>query len=459
MSSNNLSIKNRLLLQLATVATILIISFFFTIKSFIGNTVISTQDGLLSASLGSIIKKIRVEQGEIYIDLPYDTFSILGSMKDDKVYYRFDLNKKFLTGYEDLPKREIYGDIREPNFETIIYRGETIRLANIKKNFNIKNKELEILITLGQTQNFQKSINNDVTKNMIIIFVLFSFVIIFLVIITTNYTIRPLNSLARQLSLRGPKDLRIVKYKAPIELKPLVQSLNGLIQRFRGNLIESESFLAEAAHHIRTPLATVKAECELAIRKSKNDKNRNHLLNIIRSVEQTNRSSSQLLEQALVKFKSEKITFKKISINHFIEKIIENYKPSADLRDIKINLINKISKKIILKLDNTLLEIAVRNLLDNAIKYSPAEKNINVVLEISKDFYLIEVTNLSNNKLEYDFKKIMKRFIRGNKNEKVIGTGLGLSIVDEAIKSIKGEFKISKKKGNVFCAVLQLPLF
>lgn len=53
----------------------------------------------------------------------------------------------------------------------------------------------------------------------------------------------------------------------------------------------------------------------------------------------------------------------------------------------------------------------------------------------------------------------MKRFIRGNKNEKVIGTGLGLSIVDEAIKSIKGEFKISKKKGNVFCAVLQLPLF
>ncbi|MDB2359374.1 sensor histidine kinase N-terminal domain-containing protein [Alphaproteobacteria bacterium] len=292
MSSNNFSIKNRLLLQLATVATILIISFFFTIKSFIGNTVISTQDGLLSASLGSIIKKIRVEQGEIYIDLPYDTFSILGSMKDDKVYYRFDLNKKFLTGYEDLPKREIYGDIREPNFETIIYRGETIRLANIKKNFNIKNKELEILITLGQTQNFQKSINNDVTKNMIIIFVLFSFVIIFLVIITTNYTIRPLNSLARQLSLRGPKDLRIVKYKAPIELKPLVQSLNGLIQRFRGNLIESESFLAEAAHHIRTPLATVKAECELAIRKSKNDKNRNHLLNIIRSVEQTNRSSS-----------------------------------------------------------------------------------------------------------------------------------------------------------------------
>ena len=106
---NNFSIKNRLLIQLFAITAILVVTFFFTIKSFIGNTVISTQDGLLSASLGSIIKKIRVEQDEIYVDLPYDTFSILGSMKDDKVYYRFDLNNEFLTGYEDLPTQNSYG--------------------------------------------------------------------------------------------------------------------------------------------------------------------------------------------------------------------------------------------------------------------------------------------------------------------------------------------------------------
>ena len=118
---NNFSIKNRLLIQLFAITAILVVTFFFTIKSFIGNTVISTQDGLLSASLGSIIKKIRVEQDEIYVDLPYDTFSILGSMKDDKVYYRFDLNNEFLTGYEDLPTQNPYGEIREPYFDTIKY--------------------------------------------------------------------------------------------------------------------------------------------------------------------------------------------------------------------------------------------------------------------------------------------------------------------------------------------------
>ena len=455
---NNFSIKNRLLIQLFAITSILVITFFFTIKSFIGNTVISTQDGLLSASLGSIIKKIRVEQDEIYVDLPYDTFSILGSMKDDKVYYRFDLNNEFLTGYEDLPTQNSYGEIREPYFDTIKYRGEDVRLANVRKTFVVKNKEIELLISLGQTQNFQKIINNDVTKNMIIIFSLFSVIIIFLVLITTNSTIRPLNKLAKQVGSRGPKDLRVVKYQTPLELKPLVSSLNGLIQRFKGNLLESETFLAEAAHHIRTPLATVKAECELALRKSKNDKNRDHLINIIRSVEQTNRSSSQLLEQALVKFKSEKINLKNTSIKKSIERIIVNYKPAADLRDIKINLINNVNKDINLKIDQTLFEIAIRNLLDNAIKYSPTENDVDVTLEINGDDYLIKFMNISLNKLNFDFKNIMKRFSRGNKNEKVIGTGLGLSIVSEATKSLKGNLKVSKLKGNVFCAILYLPL-
>ena len=224
---NNFSIKNRLLIQLFAITAILVVTFFFTIKSFIGNTVISTQDGLLSASLGSIIKKIRVEQDEIYVDLPYDTFSILGSMKDDKVYYRFDLNNKFLTGYEDLPTQNSYGEIREPYFDTIKYCGEDVRLANVRKIFVVKNKEIELLISLGQTQNFQKIINNDVTKNMIIIFSLFSVIIIFLVLITTNSTIRPLNKLAKQFGSRGPKDLRVLKYQTPLELKPLVSSLNG----------------------------------------------------------------------------------------------------------------------------------------------------------------------------------------------------------------------------------------
>ena len=80
------------------------------------------------------------------------------------------------------------------------------------------------------------------------------------------------------------------------------------------------------------------------------------------------------------------------------------------------------NKDINLKIDQTLFEIAIRNLLDNAIKYSPTENDVDVTLEINGDDYLIKFMNISLNKLNFDFKNIMKRFSRGNKNEKVIAT-------------------------------------
>ena len=129
----------------------------------------------------------------------------------------------------------------------------------------------------------------------------------------------------------------------------------------------------------------------------------------------------------------------------------------ASTKDI-YEVINNVNKDINLKIDQTLFEIAIRNLLDNAIKYSPTENDVDVTLEINGDDYLIKFMNISLNKLNFDFKKIMKRFSRGYKNEKVIGTGLGLSIVSEATKSLKGNLKVSKLKGNVFCAILYLPL-
>ena len=94
--------------------------------------------------------------------------------------------------------------------------------------------------------------------------------------------------------------MRKVEYPTPKELAPLVKSLNGFIIRLKTTLRQTETFISEAAHHIKTPLATVKAESELALYNSKTPENRVHLKNIIRSVDQTSRSSAQLLEHALV---------------------------------------------------------------------------------------------------------------------------------------------------------------
>ena len=179
-------------------------------------------------------------------------------------------------------------------------------------------------------------------------------------LITSNFAIQPIDKFARDLKLRQPTDLKNITSKVPQELVPLTKSLNGLLDRFRTALRQTETFIAEAAHHIRTPLAVVKSESAIALRKSKNSENRDHLRNIIRSVEQTNRSASQLLDHAMVLYLAERTEKEIFSINQALDNIIKQFLPAAELRDIDISFENLVEKKIKVSLDRTLFDTAFR---------------------------------------------------------------------------------------------------
>lgn len=376
------SLRNRLVIQLVLLASFLSIIMFLGIRYLIGETVTATQDGLLNAAIASVENNIRNENNDIFVDLPYETFSILGSVGEDKVFYRIDNNNIFLTGYSDLPKAKKYGTSREPFFQTIEFKGEKIRVAAIEKVLSINGRETNLRVMIGQTKNLQSTILSNVTNNMLIIVSVFFLLAIFLAFFSINAALRPVKLLAKVVSKRGPQDLRKVEYPTPKELAPLVKSLNGFIIRLKTTLRQTETFISEAAHHIKTPLATVKAESELALYNSRTPENRVHLKNIIRSVDQTSRSSAQLLEHALVLYRAEKIDKTECNIKQILSKIILNYEPTANLRDIKINFIFIPEKEITIFFDQVLFELAVRNLLDNAIKYSQDESDVNVTGEI-----------------------------------------------------------------------------
>jgi len=450
------SLRNRLVIQLVVLASFLSIIMFLGIRYLIGETVTATQDGLLNAAIASVENNIRNEKNDIFVDLPYETFSILGSVGEDKVFYRIDNNNIFLTGYSDLPKAKKYGTSREPFFQTIEFKGEKIRVAAIEKVLSINGRETNLRVMIGQTKNLQNTILSNVTNNMLIIVSVFFLLAIFLAFFSINAALRPVKLLAKVVSKRGPQDLRKVEYPTPKELAPLVKSLNGFIIRLKTTLRQTETFISEAAHHIKTPLATVKAESELALYNSKTPENRVHLKNIIRSVDQTSRSSAQLLEHALVLYRAEKIDKTECNIKQILSKIIQNYEPTANLRDIKINFIFIPEKEITIFFDQVLFELAVRNLLDNAIKYSQDESDVNVTGEIvNKHKLKINIKNISKFKSNENLNQLTKRFRRGKDSNNIVGTGLGLSIVLESIQILGGKFNINKNSEGEVCASLE----
>ena len=234
--------------------------------------------------------------------------------------------------------------------------------------------------------------------------------------------------------------------------------MNGFIKRLQNSLKKTEIFIAEAAHHIKTPLTVVKSESELALRKSKTPENRVHLRNIIRSVDQTSRSSIQLLEHAMVMYRAEKKQRELCKVNQIIKKIADNYKPAANLRDINIKLNLLTDYNIEILLDRILLEVTLRNLIDNAIKYSPIEENIIIKSIINNNKYIILIENISINMDKINKNQLVKRFSRGKNHKNIIGTGLGLAIVTEAVQALKGKFNIKIENKKKLVTSILLPL-
>ena len=99
------------------------------IYTVVAQTVSATQDRLLSAAIASIVDKLYAEGKEISLDLPYDTFSLLGAIGEDRVFYKISNDKLSITGYDDLPTVSKPGSLLRPTFEEFVYRSKVIRLA------------------------------------------------------------------------------------------------------------------------------------------------------------------------------------------------------------------------------------------------------------------------------------------------------------------------------------------
>lgn len=450
----NLSIKQRLVLQLGIVTILIAFSLFFLIKNITNQIMTTTQDRLLTASLNSIIDKFYTSNKDISLDLPYDTFSLLGAISEDKLFYKIDYNDKFLTGYQKFPMVLKYGNLRKPIFYDLIFENEKIRVAAIKHSIYVNGKKNLLFIKIGQTLNFQSSISSQITNNLLLIILIFMVLSIILVLLATRIALQPITLLANDLNKRKPNDLTLVKNNVPIELAPLILSLNSFVKKFRGVLRTTETFVAEAAHHIRTPLAIVKSESEIAFLKSKTKSNREHLRNIIRSIDETNRYTTQLLDNAMVLYRLEKLEKQNFSITKSLVHLINVFKPAADLKDINLRTTFNFKSKFIVT-DKLLFETAIRNLIDNSIKYAPIETNINLDYKFFNNVHEIKINNQINKKLNTSKSTLFKRFYRGQNSKNIVGSGLGLSLVNEIILGLNGQFKILKYKEKEFCISVQ----
>ena len=121
------SIQRRLALQLSIVAGILSFTLFMLIQVVAERAAMDTQDNILKASAASIADALYTENGIVRLELPYSALSMLGTISQDRVFYRVLFKGETLTGYDDLPLQNENSLTNKSKFSTFRYKGEEVR--------------------------------------------------------------------------------------------------------------------------------------------------------------------------------------------------------------------------------------------------------------------------------------------------------------------------------------------
>jgi two-component system, OmpR family, sensor histidine kinase TctE len=456
-----ISLRRRLLVQLLTIAAVLAVLLYLTVRTVAGQAAEATQDGILGAATTAIAEQLRAGEDQIEIDLPYEAFSILGSISEDRVFYRIDVGAQTITGYQDLPLPPDETAVMRPGVRPVFYsttfRGAEVRAAVVMRQFFILDTIEPVTVLVAQTRLGQEAIAARIANRAAALGLGFFTLALLLSLVAAGSVLAPIDRLALAVARRGPQDLRAVDHPAPSELVPLISALNGFIARLRGALTRTETFITEAAHHIRTPLATVRTQAEIALRQSDNESTRKTLRGVIRAVEESSRSATQLLDHAIVVYRSDRMASEELAFDQIVAGVVASVRPTASLRDVDLRVVQN-DVPLPVAGDRALLESAIRNLLDNAVKYSPEETEVTITVALERGMACATICDRGRGLSGQSPDQLTARFKRGTNVADVVGSGLGLTIVDEVAQAHGGSFTLTNREGGGACARFSLPL-
>ena len=443
------SIRRRLVFLLLLGSATLAFLLYFVVQSVARQAAQESQDNILAASAVSILDGVKLVDGQTDVDMPYSSLSMLDSVTDEHVFYAIYLDSNLLTGYPELIKLQT-NTAMVPVFSFGTLFDVDVRIVTVKRQIG-KN---EVFVSVAQTLNGQIKVLRNISS--IALGVGFGFFILsaILAFLIAESTIKPLNRLTLSVSRRGPDELRPVSAPVPSEMVPLVNSLNNFMTRLKLSLQRSEEFIAEAAHRVRTPLAVVRTRTEILLREAKTKKSKAELLEVLNAIDDSSRTAGQLLDHAMVSFRLDNLSEDEIEVQFLIKDVIDRISPLYDLKGIQIKN-NSIQNCRVIG-DPILLQNALHNVLDNALKYCSENDTITVTVKDISQNCIIEILD-SGEGFPENSALLTNRFTRGENTKGIVGSGLGLTIAKDVVEAHGGNITISNTEEGGACVTFTLP--
>ncbi len=308
---------------------------------------------------------------------------------------------------------------REEGYSNATIDGKSFRV------FSTWDAKRRFLVQIAERDEARREIAAGIATNLLFPLLFALPVLALFVWLSVGRAVTPLNRLGQEVERRKAGDLRPFSPEgAPREVIPLVRSLNALFERV-GRLLENERrFTADAAHELRTPLAALKTQAQVA-KGASDDAARQHALDgVIEGCDRATRLVGQLLTLARLEPDSGRPAGQ-CELVGLASEVIAELAPFALARGVDIEL--RRFEPVSVEGHRELLSVLLRNLVDNAVRYSPRGRSVNVEVLSRGEGATISVTDEGPGVAPDERARLGQRFYR------VLGTGqsgsgLGLSI-------------------------------
>lgn len=283
-------------------------------------------------------------------------------------------------------------------------------------------------VQVGEAMEIRNELSDVVTLRIGLPVVIALPILALMISMGTSRSLWPLQHLARTVANRAPSNLEPLDMKqAPAEIAPLVSALNMLFTRLSRAFDSERRFTADAAHELRTPLASLKVQAQVAKRSTVPAEQQQALDKVLESVERASRLVDQLLTLARVDPESGQLRYEKVRLDRLCEDVMAGLAGEAASRKIEMEL-NAGDRPTVMGLNES-LTILLRNLLDNAIRYTPDEGQVRVSIDtLGEERLDLRIEDSGPGIPADEREKVFDRFYRLAGQESG-GSGLGLSIV------------------------------
>ncbi len=265
--------------------------------------------------------------------------------------------------------------------------------------------------------------------------------LVLMVAIMVRRLLSPVTQLSKEVNARSEQALHSVEAEnVPIELLPFLAAINGLLARVKQSMDMQRRFLADAAHELRSPLAALSLQTERLAQAEMSATAQDRLISVRAGIERGRHLLEQLLSLARAQTDAPGQATSSVSVSSLVRLVIEEFISQAEAKGIDLGMTD--SDEAVIDADEMALMTAVKNLVDNAIRYSPQGSQVDVGVRLYAERVCITVSDHGPGIPAPERARVFEPFYRILGTEES-GSGLGLSIVKENAARLGAEVTLT----------------